>query len=755
MDSLRKRRYSIRLSGIVQGVGFRPYIFQKASKYHICGWVNNTGAAVLIDAEGDSVALKRFAEDIIRRPPVLALVEKIEIRKQKYVGYKDFEIRQSDPESTNMKLVSPDIGVCGKCMREVCDPHSRRYRYAFTNCTECGPRYSIIRALPYDRCSTTMKDFSQCRQCENEYQDPESRRFHTQPNCCSDCGPLLSLNDEQGGRIDCTDPIKRTVELIKEGKIVAIKGIGGFHLCCDAMNEEAINKLRMRKNRPHKPLAVMAANIEIALKHCELSLQEQAILISPKRPIVLLRKKGTQGLSENIAPGHSRLGVMLPYSPLHHLLFENGLEILIMTSGNRSGEPIQYENKTAVRQLCEIADYFLLHNRDIHNPVDDSVVKVVAGREMVSRRARGYIPYALNLGVEEHEILALGAEQKSTVCISQYGYVYMSQYLGDLKDMLSYEYYKQVIKNLIYLFQFNPKVYVHDLHPQYLSTWYAQKQQSKTIAVQHHHAHMVSCMVEQKLFERVIGIVFDGTGFGEDGSIWGGEFFVGDRRHSLRVGHIKQVLLQGGDNAVKEPWRTAVCYLHSMGIEAHHYLSSVSRLDIEVIQRALTANFNCHLSSSMGRLFDCAAALIGVRERITYDAQAAIELENLIDSSIDTGYCYSIDQSGDTFQLDYENIITGILEDRKNNVMPSVISARFHNTISNAAADMVLRVRNKYGINSVVLSGGVFENGYLLETMLRKLKTAGFHVFFNEQIPINDSGISIGQLVIANEMLGE
>lgn len=722
-------------------------------EHQISGWVNNTGASVVIDAEGNNETLKHFISDIIRKPPVLAAVEKSKIVQQKYYGYKDFEIRKSDREPGNIKLISPDIGVCSKCMEEVLNPSSKRYRYAFTNCTECGPRYSIIKALPYDRCNTTMKDFSLCSHCDEEYNSPESRRFHTQPNCCSTCGPSLFLIDYHAERVDSSDAIKKTVEFIKEGRIIAVKGIGGFHLCCDAMNSEAINELRRRKNRPYKPLAVMAGSIDAVHECCELSLMEQELLLSSKRPIVLLKKKEQCMLPENIAPNQKRLGVMLPYSPIHHLLFESEMEFLVMTSGNIGGTPIQYDNDEAIRHLKGIADYFLLHNRDIHNPIDDSVIKAAVGKEIVSRRARGYSPYSQKLDTAE-EILALGAEQKSTICLSQNGYAYMSQYLGDLKDLDTYALYKKTIENMTDLFQFKPKLYAHDLHPQYLSTRYAMQQRGRRVAVQHHHAHMVSCMVEHKLFGNVIGVIFDGTGLGNDGSIWGGEFLIGDRRSFQRAGHLKPVLLQGGDMAAIEPWRSAVCYLYHLGYDPKDFLEAVNTSNIKVVLQALVSNFNCHLSTSMGRLFDCVAALIGIRQNVTYDAQAAIELENIVDHAIDNiSYSYSINENNDILELDFAGIIDDILIDKKCSKQASTISARFHNTISNAAVDIVLRLRKKYQINNVVLSGGVFENIYLIESVYRKLKDESFRVYFNGQIPVNDSGISIGQLAIANEVL--
>lgn len=749
-----KKRYIIRLSGIVQGVGYRPFVYRKALEHHICGWVNNTGAAVIVDAEGEEYKLRPFITDIIRYTPVLASVEKCEITQEKLRGYGNFEIKQSTEEMSTARFISPDIGVCAKCMEEVSDPNSRRYRYSFTNCTDCGPRYSIIKGLPYDRHNTVMKKFSQCGKCSEEYNNPESRRYHTQPNCCSDCGPSLFLTDCRGNVIDCDDPITKTVQYVKEGRIAAIKGIGGFHLCCDAFNPEAINELRRRKSRPHKPFAVMAANIDSVLKHCELSNYEQELLSSVKRPIVLLRKKENSLLPGSIAPGLKRLGMMLPYSPLHYLLFDEGINLLIMTSGNTGGAPIQYENRESIHRLNEIADFFLLHNRDIYNPIDDSVVKAAAGKEMVIRRARGYIPYAQKLS-ESDETIALGAEEKSTICVAHSGYAYMSRYLGDLKDFDTYEQYVSEVKKMSSLYQFKPKVYVHDLHPQYMSSRYASEQQGGIASVQHHHAHMASCMMEHKLYDNVIGVVFDGTGLGDNGSIWGGEFLLGNRKSFQRAGHLKAVLLQGGDMAIKEPWRCAAAYLYQLGYDPEDFLEEVSGTDIRIVKQALASNLNCHLSSSMGRLFDCAASIIGIRQSITYDAQAAIELENIIDASIDDQhYSYSINENNDMLEIDYSAIISDLLIDRKCRVSASVMSAKFHNTISKAAVDMLIKLRERHQINQTVLSGGVFENMYLLESVYKKLRDEGFIVYFNQQVPINDSGISVGQLAVAAEALG-
>lgn len=748
------KRYLINIYGIVQGVGFRPFVYQKANEYNILGWVLNSGANVVIDAEGEKESLKLFILDIINKKPPIARIEKIAISNQKVIGYSNFQIRDSKIDTDEIIKVSPDICVCEKCMAEVNDRDSARFRYPFTNCTECGPRFSIIKSLPYDRCATTMKDFDMCGDCDEEYNNPNSRRFHTEPNCCSRCGPQYTLIDLDGKNIKCDDVFIKTADFIKKGSIVAIKGLGGFHLCCNAENETAIKTLRCRKNRQDKPLAVMMKDIQTVQQYCEISEKEQELILSAKRPIVLLKKKIDCNLPENIAPSLKRLGVMLPYLPLHHLLFEEGLNILVMTSGNISGNPIEYKNEAAFHNLKNVADYFFIHNRIIYNPIDDSVVKVVLNREMVSRRARGYIPYSQNVGFGNN-IIALGAQQKSTFSILQNGYLYLSQYLGELTDLDTYNLYKKAIANLTYLHKSNPKVYAYDLHTAYLSSEYAQKQQGLKIKVQHHHAHMVSCMAEHDLYENVIGVIFDGTGLGADQSIWGGEFLVGNRKNFTRAGHLKTVVLQGGDTAVKMPWKTALCYLHSLGIKGQDILKDINEFSIDATIQAIESNLNCHKSSSMGRLFDCISALIGLVQHITYDAQAAIELENMIDESIDSVYEYDVLKEKDVFILDYSKIILGVLKDIKNKLLPPTISAMFHNTISKATVQVVCKIRECYMLNTVVLSGGVFENSHLLKSVYTELASNNFKVYFNEQIPINDSGISVGQLITAAESIKE
>ncbi|WP_156782341.1 carbamoyltransferase HypF [Geosporobacter ferrireducens] len=754
LKDIDKRRYIIEIYGIVQGVGYRPYIYNQAEFFNIKGWVSNQGSAVLLDIEGEGKAIRDFLIKIIKNPPNLSIIEKIQLISKEYKGYIDFQIKFSSSDEKGLKFIGVDVATCPQCLEEIFNIHNPRYHYPFTNCTACGSRYSILRKLPYDRIHTTMDDFQMCPSCRGEYNDPADRRFHAQPNCCPNCGPSVYVLTNEGRKVLCTDPIQKTIDLLQRGKIVAIKGLGGYHLACDAGNQETIKALRKRKNRPHKPFALMVKDIEVARELCMINEIEEKILLSNKRPIVLLEKKASKTLPDEIAPNMKKLGVMLPYTPLHYLLFEGTITALVMTSGNRSSAPVQYENHEAIENLRRIADYFLMHNRDIHIPVEDSVIKVVNDQEVLVRRARGYIPFTFPINITQ-EALALGAEEKSTFCAAQNQYGYMSQYLGDLKDFDTYGIYEKAIGNLVNLLGLKPKVIAHDYNGSYLSSQYAESIAGKKIAVQHHHAHMVSCMVEHRLFSPVIGVVFDGTGLGTDGKIWGGEFFVGTRESFSRVGHLKYVTIQGGNQAIKEPWRIAISYIHAIDYKYKKVLREVDKKSIYTVRQALDQNLNCFESSSMGRLFDCVAALLNLRQRITYDAQAAIELENILDPSVKEYYSYHIGEENGVYQIDYKSILMGVLKDIEDELSPSAVSAKFHNTIGNVTLEMITRIKERYHINNIVFSGGVFENIYLLSYVVKGLKKRDYDVYYHQQIPTNDSGISVGQLGIAAAIEGK
>lgn len=753
-DKPNKRRYFLKIHGIVQGVGYRPYVYKQAILFNINGWVSNQGSALVMDLEGEQKNIKGFLIRIIKEPPKLANIEKVEVVPKKFTGHKEFNIIKSSSSENDIKFVAGDVATCPECLSDIIDPSNPRYQYAFTNCTSCGPRYSIIKGLPYDRINTTMKDFEMCPMCEKEYLNPSNRRFHAQPNCCPKCGPSLKLLNSERKDLLSQDPIKDTINLINQGKIVAIKGLGGFHLACKAENKKAIKVLRKRKNRPHKPFAIMVKDIESAKKLAYISKEEEMLLLSNKRPILILRKKESNILQEIIAPNTKKIGIMLPYTPLHYLLFRQGIFFLVMTSGNMSGGPIQYENNKAIEYLRNITDYFLVHNREINIPVEDSVVKVVDHKEVVIRRARGYTPYTINMQVN-NGIIAFGAEQKNTFCFSKNGYGYMSQYLGDLKDFDAYSIYEKAIDNLTELLDFTPNMLAFDIHSRFLCLQYPKYQSKETVAIQHHYAHMVSCMVEHNLFNPVIGVVFDGTGLGTDGTIWGGEFLVGTRESFVRVGHLKHVIIQGGDQAIKEPWRIALSYLHSMNYDGNKILKGIDEEEIHMVIQAIERNINCFKTSSMGRFFDCVSSLLNIRHRITYDAQAAIELENILNPYITECYGHCIIYKDNIYQIDYDSIIQGVLKDIEKKIPTSVISSKFHNTIGNATVDLVCKISKRYAIKQVVLSGGVFQNNYLLLYVLKQLEEKDFVVYYNQQIPTNDSGISVGQLAIADAIEGK
>lgn len=753
-SNITPKRYNAKIFGIVQGVGFRPYVYNTAKKYNIKGWVNNSGSCLIIDFEGIKKDIKGFILELVNNPPYLAKIQEVTLSLEKYIGYEEFDIKDSVKNAQFAKFIPVDMSVCKKCMEEVFNKNSKYYRYPFTNCTECGPRYTILNSLPYDRQNTTMYEFEMCQSCKYEYKSPSNRRFHAQTVCCNQCGPTYRLVDRNKNIIDVENSIVEAAKLLRQGSILAIKGIGGFHLVCDATNENMIRTLRLRKNRPDKPLAIMVRDLESVIKLCDISETEKNILSSDKKPIVLLKKRYPFLLPENVVPYQSKLGVMLPYTPLHYLIFDEGLESLIMTSGNVSGSPIQYKNEEAFNNLHKIADYFLIHDREINIPVDDSVTKIVNGVEIVVRRGRGYSPFFQQMK-SKVEAVALGAEEKSSFSLSQNGYGYMSQYIGDLKDLEVFSLFKKSIKNIKAILGLDTNIFAHDLHRSYLSSTYADMQQGTKIPIQHHHAHMASCMAEHSVSNRVIGIIYDGTGLGLDGNVWGAEFFVGSIKEFDRVGHMRYVNIQGGDSAIKEPWKIAVSYLYSLGVKPECYLTNTDAEHIRIVESGLENNINCFNASSMGRLFDCVAVLIGIRNKITYEAQAAIELENILDASVKEDYRYDIIYKKGVFEIDYRHILYGILRDIELKISKSVISAKFHNTIINMTVKSAIKIRELYNLNEVVLSGGVFENTYLLENICNKLKNKGFTVYHNQQIPINDSGISFGQLAIAQQLVEE
>ncbi len=751
----------IDVRGIVQGVGFRPFIYQLASQHGLSGWVCNTSEGVTIDVEGSPASLDDFIADIpLCKPPRSAIETLIHSRKQPE-GYTSFTIRESLPEPGKYQLISPDIATCPECLKEIFDPSNRRYRYPFTNCTNCGPRFTIIEDIPYDRPLTTMKMFAMCPECKSEYDNPQDRRFHAQPNACPVCGPSLLLLDDTGNPVITEDPIQTASELLKDGKILAVKGLGGFLLACDATSENTVNLLRSRKRRPSKPFAVMVSSIEEAKRHCRITDEEEKLLVSPAAPIVLAGWKRDSTICPAIAPNNNYLGIMLPYTPLHHLLLNEAGLPLVMTSGNLSEEPIAKDNDEALKRLSGIADFFLVHNRDIYARYDDSVMVVQDKQPRMVRRARGTAPYPVKLSSPMPSVLACGAELKNTFCLTRDNYAFVSQHIGDMENLETLDHYETTLKLYKKLFRIEPELIAYDMHPDYLPTKYALDTISAhpeliSVPVQHHHAHIASCLADNGLADPVIGVSFDGTGYGTDGKIWGGEFMVADFKGFRRVAHLQYLPLPGGEAAIRKPYRIAAGYLYALfGKSAlEHDFSRFLQIhpeELAVIESQVDKKINAPLNSSCGRLFDCVSALLGIRNEVDYEAQAAIELEMIADRALleTKNYPFTIERSGETDVLNLEETFTGILEDLQQGVEKATIAAKFHNTVASMIFVLCTMISSATGIRDVALSGGVFQNRLLLTQAVRRLKFAGFNVFTHRQVPTNDGGISLGQAVIA------
>lgn len=762
MQTKVTKRVRISVRGVVQGVGFRPFIYRLTQDHNLKGWVRNTSGSVEIEIEGDEESLANFLIDLEAKAPPMARIERVEATFYPPNGYTEFQILESLSQEGEYQLVSPDIATCEDCKGEIFCPTDRRFRYPFTNCTNCGPRFTIIEDIPYDRPKTTMRKFEMCPQCQQEYDDPLDRRFHAQPNACPKCGPSLELVDGDGSSIECNDAIKAAGALLKAGKILALRGLGGFHLACDATNEEAINLLRSRKRRSAKPLAVMVATLEAIEKHCLVSPEERQLLQSLECPIVLLRwKRSSSNISPAIAPNLKYLGVMLPYTPLYHILLrEVGLP-LVMTSGNLSEEPIAKDNDEALTRLQGIADYFLLHNRDISSRYDDSVY-MVEGKPRAIRRARGYAPYPIFLPFKSKQILACGAELKNTFCLTKDEHAFLSQHIGDMENEETLEHFENTIELYKKLFRIEPEIIAYDMHPEYLSTKYAlqagSEQGVSLIPVQHHHAHIVSCLVENEVEGPIIGVAFDGTGYGTDDTIWGGEFLVADWRSFRRAGHLEYAPLPGGAAAIKKPYRMALSYLYTLLGEGFSLeglpFSKLNPVELEIIRQQLRRGINCPLTSSAGRLFDAVSALVGVREEIDYEAQAAIELEMLTPNEVGEfdakSYPFYIVEQQGMKVVKLGELFFAVVQDVKNQVPVPIISLKFHNTMAQIIARMCKLIARESGITQVALSGGVFQNRLLLKSATAALQTEGFSVLTHHLVPCNDGGISLGQAVIAN-----
>ncbi len=752
------KRAEIKITGIVQGIGFRPFIYGLAEAHSIRGWVLNNEKGVFIDAESEDGDLEAFVQNIPKLAPPLARIESFDIKYLEPLGYTLFEIRKSEEAQEKFVLISPDLATCDPCLSELFSPGNFRYRYPFINCTLCGPRFTIIQDIPYDRHKTTMAPFVMCPICKKEYGNPRDRRFHAQPNACPACGPSLRLEDRTGQAVP-GDPIEKTLELLAGGRIVAIKGLGGFHLSCDAKNQDAVSSLRSRKFREDKPFAVMCRHLEEAKEHCEVSDAEAKLLMSVERPIVLLKKKESSPVADAVAPYQDTLGVMLPYSPLHHLLFDGPLKTLVMTSGNVSDEPIAYDNGEASHRLSRIADYFLFHNREIHMRCDDSVTRVFEGKPYILRRSRGYVPFPIKLSSPLEMVLACGGELKNTFCLTRGPYAFMSHHIGDLENLETLTSFEEGIEHFKKLFYIEPKAVAYDLHPDYLSTQYALSIPNlPKIGVQHHHAHIVSAMVENGIEGDVIGVALDGTGFGPEGTLWGGEFIRADLRDFDRLAHLKSVPMPGGSMAIKEPWRMAMVYLsEAFGEKANQLrIDLTTRVDLrkwDVLKKAIEKKINSPLTSSMGRLFDAVSALLSVRDEVHYEGQAAIELEMIADHGIREEYSFIFRKDERPMTIDPIEMIRGIVLDRTEGKSPSKISGKFHRTVARLIIETCEAIRSGEKLNRVVLSGGVFQNILLLSLVTKGLRSSGFHVYTHHLVPANDGGISLGQAVIAHMRL--
>jgi len=753
----------IHINGIVQGVGFRPFIFNLALDHNLTGWVCNSASGVDIEITGDSGDLIAFIAAIPKLAPPLAQIDSLEDWPVEFQAFEGFKIIPSQDQATDFIPVSADVAICAQCQQELFDPADRRYRYPFINCTNCGPRFTIIKEIPYDRPKTTMAGFEMCPDCRVEYENPRDRRFHAQPVACPVCGPQVWLEDARGTHLaEKEDAIQSARKLLAEGKILAVKGLGGFHLACDAANPVAVASLRERKHRPAKPFALMAFDLPTIGNYVQLNQVSESLLSSPQAPIVLMPRKPEADLAKEIAPGQSRLGFMLPYTPLHLLLLEPAPgypQALVMTSGNLSEEPIIHENQVARERLAGIADGFLLHDRPVEERVDDSVFTLFQDAPYPIRRARGYAPNPIRLAKAVPQVLAVGPQMKNTICFTREKYAFLSHYIGEMENWETYQDFKATIDHTQALFRIQQEVIAHDLHPDYLSTQYAleraQRENLPLIGVQHHHAHLAAVAVENQIppEEQIAGLIYDGTGYGTDDTIWGGEVLIGNCDTFTRPYHLQPLPLPGGEVSIRKPARMALSLLWALGMPWESNLASVqalSPMERDALRHQLDHQINVPLTSSMGRLFDAVSALLGVRQEVSYEGQAAIELEALSHEALaqprELGY-YSWQVENDEIRV--APMIVEILHDLENGIAIGIISARFHNTIAHLGLELVERIRNQTGIHKIALSGGVWQNLYLLETTTTLLKEHGFFPLIHRQTPPNDGCVAFGQAMIA------
>lgn len=751
----------LRVTGIVQGVGFRPFIYSLAEALELKGWVRNTSAGVEIEVDGTSGALARFVAQIRKNPPPLARIQAITSEDIPPQFFKKFEIITSLSSPGDFLPVSPDISTCPECLKEMWNPADRRFRYPFINCTNCGPRFTIVREIPYDRPLTTMAGFPLCPDCASEYHDPKNRRFHAQPIACPVCGPRVSFQVDGSVLAEGEGAIQTARTWLKDGKIIAIKGLGGFLLACDATNPNAVAELRKRKKRSDKPFALMAFDMSAIEQHCSVSASEKELLTSIERPIVILRRKADSNIAEQCAPNQHTLGLMLPYTPLHSLVLEPAPgfpQVLVMTSGNLSEEPIAFEDEDAILRLGHLADAFLTHNRPIHMRMDDSVTGMYASQPAILRRARGYAPSPILLPGDYPSILATGAELKNTFCLTRQNQAFLSHHIGDLENFETLSSFEQGISHYQRLYRITPEVIACDCHPNYLSTLYAkQRSQSENlpfVEVQHHHAHLAACLADNAFpaSEPVIGLCYDGTGYGTDAAIWGGEVLVGNYIGYQRAFHLQYTPLPGGDAAIRRPSRMALAWLHTLSLEWESDLPPVQDLCYEertIIRSQIQHRLNAPMTSSMGRLFDAISSLIGIRQTATYEGQAAIELEALADPD-ETG-AYSFELTDD--QLVVRPMLEEIIQDWRSAIPIPRISAKFHNTLALASLEICRKLREKRGISTIALSGGVWQNRTLFTRTVYNLEKHQFKVLRHHQVPVNDGCIALGQAMVAAHII--
>jgi hydrogenase maturation protein HypF len=747
----------IHVTGVVQGVGFRPFVFGLAARLGLLGWVRNTSAGVDIQLDGTAAALHAFTQALQEEAPPLARIDEVIAEKIDPNGFTEFQIIHSQPLQGAFQPISPDVSICPDCERELFDPQDRRYRYPFINCTNCGPRFTIIKDIPYDRPNTTMESFQMCPDCAREYHDPLDRRFHAQPVACPECGPRIWLEIGWEKLGEDEEALQLARRYLREGKILAIKGLGGFHLACDATHAEPVVELRNRKLRIDKAFAIMMPDLASVEKHCVLSDKERELLTSHERPIVILKRKQVSEIAPEVAPGQDTLGVMLPYTPLHSLLLEKQRgfpEALVMTSGNIREEPIATNNQEARDRLADLADVFLMHDRRIHTRCDDSVVRVFEKQIYPFRRSRGYAPYPVHLNNEAIPLLAVGAELKNTFCLARGSYAFLSHHIGDLENYETLRSFQDGIEHLENLFRVQPQAIGYDLHPNYMATRYALERAEReglpAFGVQHHHAHIAACMAENKLdgSSPVIGVSFDGTGYGDDGAIWGGEFLFCDYSGYERLFHLSYIPLPGGDTAVHQPWRLAWAWLDRLGVEPGSLPSlqqTISPEEGRVVLQQIEKGINAPLTSSMGRLFDAAAALCGVRHTVNYEAQAAIEFEALIDPDEQGHYPFEIGAR----QVDPSPLFRSMVQDLQSRVATGKIAARFHRAVEKMAVEVCEEIRTRTSVSIIALSGGVWQNMHLLNGTVKALRASGFTVYTHREVPTNDGGICLGQAVVA------